>query len=174
MSLNELAIKIFSMSRAKGFWPKWHACNHPEEHLCGQGVCDFPGRNFGEVLALVHSEVSEALEAWRDAGDAGIGEAGTSWHRGPHTTGPEMKIENGEMLFKGVDLHFNTFWFQAERDHLIAWGYIPKPEGVPSELADILIRVLDACGAYGIDIDGVVREKIRYNATREILHGRAR
>jgi hypothetical protein len=27
-------------------------------------------RNFGECLALIHSEVSEALEAWRDSSDS--------------------------------------------------------------------------------------------------------
>lgn len=48
-----------------------------------------------------------------------------------------------------------------------------KPDGVPAEMADILIRVLDACHAWGIDIDTVVREKIRYNAQRPHLHGRA-
>ena len=51
---------------------------------------------------------------------------------------------------------------------------IQKPIGVPSELADIIIRVLDASAAWGIDIDAAVREKTAYNAQRERLHGRAR
>lgn len=49
-----------------------------------------------------------------------------------------------------------------------------KPIGVPSEMADIVIRVLDACAGWGIDIDTAVREKIDYNRTRDRLHGRAR
>jgi len=47
-----------------------------------------------------------------------------------------------------------------------------KPEGAPSELADVIIRVLDICGAYGIDIEAVVAEKMRYNAGRPFLHNK--
>ena len=51
-------------------------------------------------------------------------------------------------------------------DHLI------KPEGVPAELADIIIRVLDYCGSRDIDIAEAVRRKVAYNATRPALHGK--
>lgn len=47
-----------------------------------------------------------------------------------------------------------------------------KPEGVPSELADTVIRVLDFCGTEGIDLESIIEEKLAYNATRERLHGR--
>ena len=47
-----------------------------------------------------------------------------------------------------------------------------KPVGVPSEMADIIIRVLDACHMWEIDIDDAVREKINYNRTRPHKHGR--
>lgn len=46
-----------------------------------------------------------------------------------------------------------------------------KPEGIPTELADLLIRVLDTCGHYGIDIDHAVEMKLAYNATRGHRHG---
>ena len=46
-----------------------------------------------------------------------------------------------------------------------------KPCGIPSELADIIIRVLDICGLYGIDIESAVRAKMAYNATRPHRHG---
>jgi hypothetical protein len=52
-------------------------------------------------------------------------------------------------------------------------GYKAKPEGVPSEMADLLIRVLDACCAWDIDIDAAVAEKMAYNEGRPHLHGRA-
>lgn len=47
-----------------------------------------------------------------------------------------------------------------------------KPEGVPSELADILIRVGDLAGAFGIDLEAAVIEKMGYNATRAYRHGK--
>ena len=59
-----------------------------------------------------------------------------------------------------------------ERDSYPEWPHGPyKPEGVPSELADVIIRVLDLADAYGIDIGAAVVEKINYNATRSLRHG---
>lgn len=49
-----------------------------------------------------------------------------------------------------------------------------KPDGVPSELADIIIRVLDICGAWDVDIDEAFRLKMAYNATRPERHGEKR
>lgn len=46
-----------------------------------------------------------------------------------------------------------------------------KPEGIPIELADILIRVFDIAGRYGIDLDLAVAQKMAYNATRSARHG---
>lgn len=47
-----------------------------------------------------------------------------------------------------------------------------KPEGVPSELADVVIRVLDFCFTEGIDLESIIDTKLAFNATRERLHGR--
>lgn len=47
----------------------------------------------------------------------------------------------------------------------------PKPEGVPIELADVLIRVFDMAGRWDIDLEGAVRVKMAYNATRPHKHG---
>ena len=46
-----------------------------------------------------------------------------------------------------------------------------KPEGIPSELADIVIRVFHLAGKEGIDLDAIVEEKLAYNATRGYKHG---
>ena len=79
---------------------------------------------FGELIALVHSELSEALEDFR-AGRA-----------------------------------INEIYYEGE-----------KPCGIPIELADVLIRIFDACGYYGIDLEGAVKKKMHYNATRPQRHG---
>jgi len=46
-----------------------------------------------------------------------------------------------------------------------------KPEGMPVELADVIIRCLDLCGALNIDIDRVVDMKHDYNISRPHRHG---
>lgn len=46
-----------------------------------------------------------------------------------------------------------------------------KPEGIPIEIADCIIRLLDFCGDAGIDIESAIIEKHNYNKTREYLHG---
>lgn len=46
-----------------------------------------------------------------------------------------------------------------------------KMEGVPSELADIVIRVMDICQHYGIDLQSAMEEKHQYNITRPFKHG---
>lgn len=46
-----------------------------------------------------------------------------------------------------------------------------KPEGIPTELADVIIRVLDYCGYAGIDIDAAISQKHEYNKSRPYRHG---
>lgn len=46
-----------------------------------------------------------------------------------------------------------------------------KPEGVPAELADVVIRIADFCYFYSIDLQKAIDEKMTYNATRPPLHG---
>ncbi len=80
--------------------------------------------SFAEYVALLHSEASETLEAWRDFHDAS-----------PHYT------DAG------------------------------KPVGVPSELADAFIRLLDMCSIFGVDLYAAYKEKMEYGHTRPYQHG---
>lgn len=108
MNISELQIKIHENAVNKGWWET--------------------DRSHGELIALMHSELSEALEELRDG-------------REPATT-----------------------YFNQDNPN--------KPEGVPPELADVIIRILDYCGKYNIDMQSAIELKMRYNETRPYKHGK--
>lgn len=117
MTLNEMQKAAHENSKAKGWWDDQKRADGTLVPSCVEA--EIPLK-----LALIHSEVSEALEEYR------------SGH--PPT---EVRIENG------------------------------KPEGIPAELADVVIRIGDLCGALGIDLQAAVAQKMAYNATRPHRHG---
>lgn len=47
-----------------------------------------------------------------------------------------------------------------------------KPEGVGVELADAVLRILDFCGYYGIDLEKAINVKHAFNLTRPHMHGK--
>lgn len=104
MNIKEMAKEIHENAIAHGWWEE--------------------PRHFGGIIALCHSELSEALEEHRNGRE------------------PNEIYYNGE-----------------------------KPEGIPIELADTIIRILDYCGAMGIDIEAAIREKHEYNKKRPYRHG---
>ncbi len=55
----------------------------------------------------------------------------------------------------------NTAWTSIDAEGL------EKPEGVPSELADIYLIVADIAHGLGIDLVAAAREKLSYNQVRK-------
>jgi len=47
-----------------------------------------------------------------------------------------------------------------------------KPEGVPSEIADVVIRCFDFAGTEGFNLAEIILEKLAYNETRPYKHGK--
>lgn len=107
MTIKEWQRLVHDNSVQHGFWPDRTTSVVPEK------------------LCLIHSEVSEALEAYRDPG----------------------------------------------HDPLDYWLDGAKPEGLGAELADVVIRVMDLCGGFGIDLEKCIAEKHEYNRSRPIKHG---
>jgi NTP pyrophosphatase (non-canonical NTP hydrolase) len=110
-------------------------------------------RRFAEDIALLHSEVSEALEAYR------------AW-------GVEDKTEAiREKDIRSVIAANPGMTYEADAESIDATMGLPKPEGVGSELADVLVRLLDTCKRHDIDLLWEFNRKLTYNATRGWKHG---
>ncbi len=58
-----------------------------------------------------------------------------------------------------------------EGQMVTTFGVGGKPEGYPTELADIVIRVLDIAEAAGIDLEAEIIRKHEFNKTRPYRHG---
>jgi NTP pyrophosphatase (non-canonical NTP hydrolase) len=84
-------------------------------------------RSIGDLICLMHSELSEALEE----------------HRNGHSP---------------TEIYYNE-------------NKPAKPEGIPVELADCVIRIFDFCGLHGIDLEQVLKVKMEYNKSRPYRHG---
>jgi len=48
---------------------------------------------------------------------------------------------------------------------------LEKPEGVPIELADAIIRICDMAGRWNINLEQAMRTKLEYNRLRPYKHG---
>lgn len=110
-------------------------------------------RTFGDEIALCHSELSEALEAFRDFGD-------------PTMT---YRTFDGSMEFE-ADAENQTGMVRY-LEHINNGFDLGKPEGVASELADVIIRVLDMSAGRGIPTVSELFAKLEYNETRSYRHG---
>lgn len=108
LTINDATVDMHQIAKDHGWW-------------------DEPA-TFGDRIALIHSEASEALEEYRNNGFNGI-------------DGRPIYIVNG------------------------------KPDGVPIELADIVIRVMDFFGSQGWDLEQAIRMKADYNRQRPYRHG---
>ena len=56
-------------------------------------------------------------------------------------------------------------------DPCIRFDESDKPFGIPSEMADVVIRIMSCCDFYGIDLESAVAKKVSYNRTRPHRHG---
>jgi hypothetical protein len=143
--LNEIAKEIHATAVEKGWWD---GNTEPARYVDGEAVgfdITHP-RSVGEVLALIHCEVSEAMEEYR-AGHYALNKV-----RYVHPDGMVCDAESRCLSENGV-------------------SDTAKPEGFAIELADVIIRVLDAAAAWDIDIASAVAVKMVYNRTRPRRHG---
>jgi len=123
--INKLAEEIHENAKSKGFFDS--------------------EKNIGEMLCLIHSEVSEALEADRKSHYAAISLFDREFEAN--------KTHGKDMAF---DIAFKTHIKNSFED----------------ELADVMIRVMDLAAFKGIDLEYHINMKMKYNSMREHKHMR--
>lgn len=127
--INELAATAHANQIAKGFVKE----NEP--------------RNFGECIALIHSEVSEALEGHRE----GVREPGF---------GEKFAIEKEISAIKST------------KEDTPIYNQFKKCPGF--ELADAMIRIMATAEEHGIeDLEWYIVTKMTYNSKRPYKHDKA-
>lgn len=152
---------------------------------------------FPEAMALLHSEVSEALEAWRKWGladntavltytDQATGQYALAK---PEGVGSEfadifIRLLDDCWLFGEIDLdRANLAGFFSLSDSFPAnmntfhdlisnvseAGNLEEP--VNRRFADVLVFLRQCCEHYGIDLQAEYARKMQFNRTRSYRHG---
>ena len=63
-------------------------------------------------------------------------------------------------------------WLNYLRDGNPPSDKIPDFSGIEEEMADVIIRVLEYAGGFGLNLGGALVAKMAYNAEREYKHGK--
>ena len=125
--INKLAQEIHEGNKARGFY---------------EGE-----KNIGEMLCLVHSEISEALEADR---------------KGKYfKQSPNIDDFSSDNEFNDVGERYWKIEFESS-----------IKDTFEDEIADAIIRLLDLAAFKSIDIEAHIKAKMRYNSLRPYKHGK--
>ena len=119
MNLNELAKEAHQIAVEHGWWEK-----EP---------------SFGDLVALMHSELSEALEEYRAGRDM-------VWYACTEGT-PEHPCDPKDIYDCEMSGQEASCAYRSE-----------KPEGIAVELADCIIRILDWAGHENVNMDRIFFE----------------
>lgn len=85
------------------------------------------------------------------------------WWRNP-LTGELLPDRNKGEMFALVHSEISEAFEAMRKDRMD--DHLPNRSGVEVELADAIIRILDYCSNYNLDIGGAVVEKLLYNRVR--------
>lgn len=127
-----------------------------------------------------HEAWSEtAHRAWQIAEDHGFHEDA---HEGEEYDTKKLMLVVSEVIeaFEEIrdghepqEVYFRHTTGEITRDQSHDEGGQPfKPEGVPIELADAVIRIMDYCLIRDIDLAAAIEIKMQYNESRPHKHGR--
>lgn len=155
-SINEIAQEANRISESKGFWDSYNNINFLSigymyaTPLSKETKEEYREAEIAKKLALIMSEVSEALEARRGGKKANREEFDNKIAYAKEFCSKEFQQKEFQEAFK---------------DNI--------KDSFEDEMADAFIRLVELCAKLGIDLEWHVEQKMKYNATREKMHGKA-
>lgn len=161
-----LQYELHKSAQDKGWWPEF-------EEVDRNNLQDFKPLqearkkiNIGEKIALCHSEVGEASEAYRKAKKV-INAVQTSINEifeKFKSLDTSDNIEDIRLcLDRALEIARCSIWTPDE--------HCPEQPNFAVELGDTIIRILDLGEALGFDIGAAMLAKIEANKKREYKHG---
>ena len=141
MTITEMCEKAHKTAKEHGFW---------DGMTLVSGKMVIPTNTMLVKLALIHSEVSEAVEEVRAGNTQDTFRAANTYSE------PSSAVPGSFIKTTGSDPVITKITF----------------EKVSGELADILIRTADFASALGLDLEKAVQDKMIKNLDRPRLHGR--
>lgn len=158
-AIRSLQSFIGAMNAEKGFHSEGDSLRHfadvQAKARVGEYIDDTPIseaalRNYHTArLALVTTEVAEAIEELRN---------GRAVDETYYSGGTHFIMNEGEPY--------------PETNPFDSAGRLRKPEGVPSEVADVVVRSFDFADEAQFDLAEILDRKLAYNASRPKMHGR--
>lgn len=143
ITIRELVERSHGLAKEKGWYELW-----PDGRAKTSAI------NVPEKLALIHSEVSEALEEYRKHG-------------------PRMRCVRCNGMGQGGEDDNGAGCLRCDGSgflEIYTYDGGPKPEGMIVALADVVIRIADLCGALGLDLAAAIETKHIFNQGREFRH----
>lgn len=129
----------------------------------------------GHDFALMASEIHEAHDAYRviEATPEGVIDPNQVWI----VYEPRKSITDKTMLYRIQQIcwqlnHGVMPFLEAPLEYQPF--ILPKPCGVPVELADAIIRIVHFCKKHNINLDEGVRVMLAFNEMRGYKHGKER
>lgn len=142
--LNKLSKDINTANRKKGFYEENDALLSLVASRNPELLPALQQTIFAQRIALIISEASEALEANRK--------------------GHEMQMV--------TEFQRNSVVPDMNDEQFVEWFSKNVKDTQEDEIADTIIRCLDKCGEYDIDIEFHITQKLRFNALRPYKHGK--